>query len=313
MNLPKLTAFAETENRTDRFEIAIKILEDGLANKHIWNVDYVEAKDGLSGLTHRALEAAAEWYLKQDPRPTWESNDPRWMVWYTPDFHNMPGAVKKLMKYKGTMGAGFDNELAVMVEIAQLAELVKAVKPFIVKGRKPSENPTEKDESNTGECPVCMKRQKLTFEGTMVAHGYTIPRGWGGRNGMCMGRGYKAWELSPDGAVAFKKMMESYLKDLKKLLVNLKGSKSPSLSEKVSIRKGFGHYEDETHTYNKGTPEYERIRETEIFKAGNAIDSITTSITEVGDRISNWKAQPLAFGGAETQERWKSRMLNKKQ
>ncbi len=104
----------------------------------------------------------------------------------------------------------------------------------------------------------------------------------------------------------------SYLKELNRMLDNLQNSKSPSLSETIQIRKGFGKYENERRTYDKGTPDYERIRRSELMNTENAIRYITSDIEAVGHRIENWKAEPLTYGGAETQERWKSRMLNKK-
>lgn len=165
---------------------------------------------------------------------------------------------------------------------------------------------------------MCMRRQKLTLDSKMVAHGYTIPRGWGGRNGMCIGHGYPAWEISPEGAIAFKKGMENYLAELNRVRDNLQNSKPPTLSEMVQVRKpktmgGLTslQYENERRTYDKGTPDYERVRKIELANTENAIRYITSDIEAVGARIDNWKAQPLMYGGAETQERWKSKMLNK--
>lgn len=192
-----------------------------------------------------------------------------------------------------------------------MADLLKAAKPFIVKGRKPPENPIEKDYSNTGICPVCFKRHKLEFDGTLVAHGYTLPRNWGGRNGMCIGRGHKAWELSSEGAVYFKGVMERQLSEEQKTLADLQNDVLPTLLEKVKIRKGFGQYDYETRSYERGTADYNRVKQSAIYSTESTIRYLTADIETVSERIKNWKEQPLQYGGAETQERWKSRLLNR--
>jgi hypothetical protein len=49
----------------------------------------------------------------------------------------------------------------------------------------------------------------------------------------------------------------------------------------------------------------------DMLHAENSIRHITSDIENVEGRIGSWKAEPLMYGGAETQERWKSRMLKK--
>src|ERR1700739_27094 len=323
MNIPNLTAFVTSNSRRpdalERFEVNIQKLQKGLDEKHIWNVDFVEAKDALVRLCDEAKEAKAmEWLRSEkakDRDTRYAPDDVRWSVYYTPQVSNMPGAYKRLLKFVGTgEGPEFDSAVEMFGEIAQVAELIKSLKPYIEKGRKPSENPKEVDVTNTGICPVCFKRHKLSFNSTLVAHGYTIPRGWGGRNGMCMGHGFKAWELAPDGALAFKEAMEKLLANMEKQLADYKASNHEELKDKVRVRKGEGlyaRYVDEVRTYAKGTREYERIRESSIYSLESSIRYITSDLETITSRIANWKPEPLKYGGAETQERFKSRLLQK--
>lgn len=329
MDIPRLTAFATKDGNLKKLETGLFVLQSGLKNQHIWNADFVEAKDSVTRICENAMNHEGSAWMKSMPREAWQGRytpeDIRWNVYYTPALNNAPGAYRKLLKYLGTEGAEFDAAIEMIGEAAQVAELIKSLKPFIVKGRKPTvltdaqREQQEADLKNTGICPVCMRRQKLTFDSKLVAHGYTIPRGWGGRNGMCMGHGYKAWELSPEGAIAFKSTMESYLSDFQRLLVNLQSSNSPTLSEMVRVRKprvvnGVTNlYENERRTYEKGTPEYERVRQIEIANTENSIRHISGDIEMIGTRIDSWKAEPLMYGGAETQERWKSKMLKKEE
>lgn len=313
MDIPNLTRLAVASHvNVERLETAIKTIEDGLAAKHIWNADYVTAKDTISRAWENTDDVAHDYltnmyYRGNDVFRTWQDNDPRFNMGLC-GFLNTPGWLAKLKKVNAPELADY---IAVIEEVAALAEMVKAVKPYIEKGRKPSENPKEVDYTNTGICPVCMKRQKLNFDGTLVAHGYTIPRGWGGRNGMCMGRGYKAWELAPDGAIAFKRVMVQQLAEEKERLEIIQSDKLPVLMEQVQVRKSFGRYETETKKYDRGTPDYERVKRSSIFSIESNIRYLTADIEAVGIRIDNWKAEPLKYGGAETQERWKSKLLKK--
>jgi hypothetical protein len=307
MDFPIISALLLDERFKVKFETSVVALNEGIQRKHVWNVDYEDAKHWLGRVWEEVSNSLYNQYYPcggSEIYRTWSDNDPR---------HNLPvnqlsyapGYVKKLKAVK--KAPELKPYLQALEEAAVLAELLKTVKPFIVKGRKPSENPVEKDVTNTGICPVCMKRQKLTFDSTLVAHGYTRPRDCG-HIGMCMGHDYKAWELSPDGAIAFKSVMETLLKNRKQYLTQLQGSEMSELRETVQIHKTFGRYESEERVYLKGSREYERRRETLIYTTESAIHHLTTDIEEVTERITNWKAQPLMYGGAETQERWKSRL-----
>jgi len=315
MNLPLFTTFVSTAKYPgiERFEKAIKTLEDGLANKHIWNVDYVDAKDTLSNAADKALDAAYAplrtfYYHEGGERwRSWEHNDPRHNLGLS-QFLYAPSFLLKLKKVKDA--PELKPYIAMLTEIAQVAELVKAVKPFIEKGRKPNPNAVEPDYSNTGICPVCMRRQKLTLDSLMVAHGYTVPRGWGGRNGMCIGRGHQAWELSPEGTIYYKGILESALKSNKNSLKKLLNGEIAELSETVRVRKGFGSFEDERRTYKKGEPGYDRVFKSEQFQFESNIRSLTSEISGLDTRIKAWKKEPLKYGGAETQKRWESKLLN---
>jgi hypothetical protein len=204
-----------------------------------------------------------------------------------------------------------------MEEAAVLAELVKNVKPYIVKGRKPpvltdeQKVQAERDKLNTGICPVCMRRQKLTFDGSLVAHVYELK--WGMRNGVCFGHGYKAWELSPEGAIEFVTALKNSLKNLKAHLIKLEaGEVDLVMGTKRVKEKQFGYSREVPCEYHKGEEGFEEALVTTIAMTRRDIVGIKGTIPEVETRVQSWKAQPLQFGGAETQDRWKSRLLNKK-
>ena len=319
MNIPQLTAAAEQQGRMQRFEVAIKALEDGLATNHIWNVDFVSAKDQLSRVAEKALDISSEDIRAlvregREGRPSWQNEDPRWMVIYHPQFSNVPGALKKLTKYTKDMGKwtpAYTTFLNMLAEIAQVVELVRAVKPFIEKGRKPNPNPKEVDVTNTGICSVCSSRQKLNFNGTLVAHGYTLERNWGGRNGICFGAGYKAWELASDGAVAYKEAMVAAVGRTESLLADLKADKFDKMDEMVEVVRA-GVYNKERREYDRtDVDNFSRVKRIKEEKAKRSILALKSDIEFFTAKLAKWKAEPLKYGGAETQERWKAKFLTK--
>jgi hypothetical protein len=312
MNIPAFTATVPA-NRIERFETAIKTIEDGLANKHIWNVDFVASKSNLTSLAESALGIASQPYSDETREARrgsggWDNADPRWMVVYEPQFSNTPGAYKKLQKYEGK-NPKLDIFIQMMKEVASVALLVKEVKPFIVMGRKPSENPVEKDVTNTGHCSVCGKMHKLTFNGLLVDHGYVLNRNWGGRAGICFGAKYPAFELSPEGAIDYKAEMEMVKERKEGELVKLQGKEVPSLTKMTRVRKGFGQFEDVKTTHERGTAEYEHLLVIEVMSTEREIKWLTDDIEVFTERIAKWQKKPLQHGGAETQPRWQSRLL----
>lgn len=282
--------------RQMKFEQAKQTLVDGVANREIYNPEYVQAKDAIRRALDNAFHIMHEAILDAQHAKAFEYFAGTYDYWDFSmgfDSASVPKQYRILTKkFNGyAPGKQADPEqvglnviyryMDVLSDALKMVNLFKEAKPFIVKGRKPAvltdaqRVQQETDLKNTGICPVCMKRQKLTFESTMVAHGYTIPRGWGGRNGMCMGRGYKAWELAPDGAIAFKKVMEQFLADLNRMATSLKNSEPPILSETVKAWEGGGlraRQVNKTKTYEKGTREYEHLRIDRLYSTESSID-----------------------------------------
>jgi hypothetical protein len=315
---PKIDAFAASSRHAKNFPAAKNALTSGVANQQIFNQDFVAARENISRVVGEAIEYAQETSRgirrgEGEGHPTWDNTDPRWSIIYTPQFNNLPGAVKKLQKFKGE--GYIDVVLQVMEEGAALAEMVKNAKPYIVKGRKPpvltdkQKIQIERDKQNTGVCPVCMRRQKLTFDGKMVAHGYELK--WGMRNGICFGAGCTAWELSPEGAVEFVAALKHSLQRAKETLANMEAGKVNSVNgTKREKEQRFGYSHDVPCVYKRGEDGFEKALVTAQALLRRDIGGIKATIPEIESRIKAWKQQPLQFGGAETQDRWKSKFLN---
>ena len=209
MQTPKILAALANDraahNISQKFENALKAIEQGVADKKMYNADYENFKYWINEGCDKALDAAAEpWrelYRQGQRNIPYKESDPRFTIGYSVSPLHARGLLNRLKKYANEPAVA--PYIAVLEEVAPVGELLKQLKPFIVKGRRPNENPVEVDNTNTGVCPVCLRRQKLTFDSKMVDHGYTVPHGWGGRNGHCLGFKHAPYELSSEGCVYF--------------------------------------------------------------------------------------------------------------
>lgn len=136
-SFPSLLA-AMTERHLEKFNVLLPILNNALEIKEIYNVDFKEAKD----LLNRAIEQAGSNLVKKEylnkyqgvdsPEGASEAYYAQWSL------HLLPSVVKKLSKFK-------DDEivqkaLALAAELMPLSVIMKELKPYIIKGRKPNPN-----------------------------------------------------------------------------------------------------------------------------------------------------------------------------
>lgn len=143
MNTPKIDAAINSNPKTQhslpKFQSALKQLEQGIADKQIWNTDFENVKYWVSRGVEYALDEAAEpWreLYRQGKRDHYKEGDPRWNIGYSTSPLHAKGYYTRLLKYKDQSEVA--SYLEVLGEVAQVGELLKQIKPFIQKGRKPA-------------------------------------------------------------------------------------------------------------------------------------------------------------------------------
>jgi hypothetical protein len=304
INTPKMDAILDKVDprRVNRFADAKKTIEEGLAAKHIWNVDYEDAKGVISSAWERVDGPAHEYltklYYHDNPNRyrSWLDNDPRYNMGLT-QLLNTPGFLNRLKSVKNA--PELKDYLEVLSEVAELASQIKAVKPFIEKGRKPSLNPPVIDLTGTGHCAVCNGLFKIDGAAKMVHHGFQISGGtghyFGQRLGSCFGVGYKPYELSSEGCVAYEAHLQKVLANTKDNLAQLQSDDLENLQETVQKRVE-GRYVPESVTRVKGTPEFDRLRERYIHQTEYQISGLEQNIEIMNAMITNWKLKPLPHG-----------------
>jgi hypothetical protein len=144
----------------------------------------------------------------------------------------------------------------------------------------------------------------------MVDHGYTLHDGWGSRNGHCLGFNHRAYELSNEGNVFFKKILDQNLLESTEYLRRLGSREILEFTIPQRVRKG-GQFETVYTTTKVGDSGYESLVIQTMASTQLHIRQITSSILDQNKYIADWTLQPLKHGGSETQERWKSRLGDK--
>lgn len=202
-----------TQTRIERQQLAIDSLAAALTDGTIYNVDYKNWKDYANSAYERAVTDKVREPFFHAGRYELRTEQER-EIEYTISYglHAFPS--KKLLKLIETADETpmVSAIIELITEWKPVRDNIKALKPMVVMGRKPSTDPRKTPErtiENTGTCAVCGRNVKLDKGQHIVAHGYTIQ--WGFQSGNCHGVGFKAVELSSEGIVSWKKVLETAL------------------------------------------------------------------------------------------------------
>lgn len=286
-----------------RFETAMVQLAAALEAGKIFNQEFIFYKSSVANGTEHAQHIAAREAQERKSDGSakfFPRGDARNNIGYAFQMNQAAPMARRLRKLKeADMTGGIRKYIATLDQIAAINLWLKQFKAIIVKGRKPAENPTPIDLSNTGACSVCENRQKLASNDNMVHHGYKISDGlghyFGQRLGKCFGCDFKPYEFSCEGNVAYKAFLESELARARAYVAELKARSMESFSMPRN-KTVAGVIITETVTLLKGTPEYESERESRIRRTTWNINQLKEDIRHQSERINTWKLQELAYG-----------------
>ena len=161
---------------------------------------------------------------------------------------------------------------------------IEALKPFVVKGRTPSEIPADpRTLENTGTCSCCNRNIKLK-DLKVVDHGFQVN---GGRHGQCYGVNYHPIEVSTAG--------------LENLLALNKRSRASKGEYLVKLQQGEI---DTLHTMERrqmmvvkrGEDRFERLYQAAISNTTYEIETLDREIVFIEKRIADWVPRLLPDG-----------------
>lgn len=295
-------AYTSTFTHVQQFEEGLAKLDAALAAGQIWNTEYQDWTYWVKAACEHAQHVASDGVRSVDDR--YPDNDPRWDIGYAFQPNQAGGLLKRLSKLKPELiTPQIRGYMDVLAEIAGVWAYLQQFKAIIVKGRKPNPNRVEPDVTNTGNCSICEKLQKLSKGQGMVDHGFAISNGvhyYGQRVGHCFGVGYKPFELSNEGNLAFIVYLKENLVTAEECLAALKSGSVTEIPYVVRVRKGFGEYTNESRKAVKGTPEYDKELETAIVRTEQHVSQLNSDIKVQTAKAQKWTLQPLPHGGPKT-------------
>jgi hypothetical protein len=202
-----------------RYELCLDTLEGAICKGHIYNVVFNDTKFSIGRHVERVLGKAWEESREAFSRPPYQYHNDISMFC---GFNQAAGRIKRLSKLPRI--PALDRYIGLLKEIVVIWNTFVELKPLVIKGRRPPENPTDVDLTNTGHCGVCGRLQKLK-DHKLVHHGFKISdgRGWyfGYRAGSCFAVGYEPYELSCAANIAYLVKLGEWLKSAEEAYVYL--------------------------------------------------------------------------------------------
>lgn len=264
---------------TRRFDKALEVILDGVANESIRNVDWKDAKDALG----RAVDEAYEARVKVSFRGRGQEMDPEVYQLYWAclimSLHDCISAAKKVAKTKAT-GPEVDAMRARFSEVLPLALVVASLKTKVVKGRAPntgtaeSLGPPRVDKT----CPCCL-RGICVVRGTMAHHGYQRP-GHGFQTASCAGIQFEPLEVSPKGLEYVVRTLRERLERDKKALDEQ--TTEPKYLMGKRERKG------PLERIERGDPLWPRLFEAFIAELEFSVRMIRADLPPLEEMLATW-------------------------
>lgn len=267
----------------------------------IWNVEFTDVRESFG----RRLEERVDRQLSQEIRTALEAAgmDRSDTFQFTGDFcctnyTNLKGRIDRTEK--ALRLAGYLPHVTTQIEalraLLPLCELVKEVKGMVVKGRKPSENPSlnARTIENTGTCGCCGRNIKLSAAGRIVDHGYGIAnRGYGFGAGYktgasCFGFHYEPIEVSPKVWEDMKAAMETRLAKLPEILAGAKANfAAMAPAHRLNPLGPVLTKDQKDHNRSR------QLAERAILDMTHELERLPYSIEEMTDKLAAWAPKPL--------------------
>lgn len=214
------------------------------------------------------------------------------------NYTNLKGRIErteKALKLAGHLDLA-TGYLAALRALLPLCDLVKEVKGMVIKGRKPSENPSlnARTIENTGTCGCCGRNIKLSAAGRIVDHGYGIAnRGYGFGTGYktgasCFGFHYEPIEISPKVWEDMKAAMETRLAKLPEILAGAKANYA-AMAPAHRLNPLCPVLTKDQRDHNRSR----QLAERAILDMTHELERLPLSIEEMTDKLAKWAPKPL--------------------
>lgn len=283
-------------NQEEKLARVTAMVEQAEAAGLIYNVDWQAAKDWLNRYIEEGYKEAnktpeavrayrQDHYSWKDPESDW-----KWPITSTvagvrkviaKDLkREWPAAVKPLVIAKLHEADRF------LADVQPLADRLMALKPKIVKGKKPSENPRQTPErtvENTGTCAVCGQNVKMERGTKLYHHGFQIQ--YSQRMGTCPGVGCDPIEISTEGLVKYLKTLGGMLGARQRSLKDLPNA--------TTLPYGYGARAKKLEKDTANPHEWDQAYRNAQFTLESEINGLFSAIARTKQRLEEWKPEPL--------------------
>ena len=236
--------------RAEEISRALDELMEAYREKKIYNVRYLAIKDALSRPIEYTVNELKDtlWYppRREGVVVPSEIEDFVYNLPFMSTIHEFIAAKKRLDANKSIRHPYLDKLRLLVDEVHPIAIALKELKPHIIKGRMPSNEPPKPVNPNKvmKTCPCCFREIAVNKKGRMVHHGYQRP-GYGYQTASCFGQDYLALEVSNEGHDAFMKHLQASIDMLQKRLREAPGIKKLKVKERGTFHNPGKVYEIE--------------------------------------------------------------------
>jgi hypothetical protein len=263
------------EKREVKWENCMRVINQSLENKLIYNVDFKNLNQDLSRVIEYGYGKLLDVFCEAGKRACISTDC--WDFLY----YSRVESVASVRSFNNKLKKTNENIPTEFIEYAHnlmpLVDIMKELKGYIVKGRKPSDKPNKtviNPDKITMTCPCCGREIAVGKDGTMVNHGFHRP-GYGWIVGNCIGVGQKPLEVSDEGL---------------KYLLNALNIHLLALTERKNLALKIGEIDSKniygkTVVYKSTQFQYNR----EIEKLTYDIKYVEHQIESCQKSISEWK------------------------
>lgn len=132
---------------------------------------------------------------------------------------------------------------------------------------------------NTGTCSVCLRNIKIKTPRSLADHGYSLLSGWG-RSEKCPGADYPPYEVSPEGAIAYRDLLRT-------LIAEKKAAKDKPAPDPIVIPGPPRLRIPST------SPDYPKAERAYREGLDAALRTMTMDLRDVEERLPKWQPRPL--------------------
>uniref|UniRef100_A0AAU8L0I2 Uncharacterized protein n=1 Tax=Serratia phage Kevin TaxID=3161161 RepID=A0AAU8L0I2_9CAUD len=266
-----------------RITEALNTLSQATAAKKIYNVDFESTKLTLTRAFEKLYQERISkiyfWGGLWEKQSEAENKATDGITVST--IPSVLSGLKKVKAYKGPQTQFMQDITEVIEGLASIATEINELKPFIVKGRKPSGKAPAPENPNkvVKTCACCFREIAVGSDGKMVHHGYRRP-GDGFQTASCMGVLYRPLEVSNDGLIALINYIEK-----EKVEVTARLEEVQANGQNMVMRSHWGK------PVEPGDVSHKSLLNNLKCQLTSRIESMGRQLESLNVKLANWKPE----------------------